>query len=175
MAGDRNPESAINAIISELGDNLAGYMTTIDGEWSDTITLEDIADYYRGPLRSYPRYPAAVVVAVNTEHPATWRSYRMQRTVLMIEVIIRSRENLSYQSRDIGPSEVANIKIKRTCDSILRTIQANDQLTRSGVDYVDIINVTDIEYSETIGIPGNADLFEKRGVISLEALADPLT
>lgn len=190
MAGSVNPEHCINAFISiasQASGGLADEISTINTEWGDNITIHAPTDYYRGPLRSVPLQedkPIIFVEADISEFPDRYRGenqqgsavrggYNIQYHTIQVGVLIRGRERLSYQSRTIEPTEVLNIRIYRTMDAVQTLIEANKDLTFSGTKNCDRVQVENIAYPYIQGVPGNSELFEKRGLLTMLTMISP--
>lgn len=178
MAKSENPEHAINAIISLMGDNIASYMSTIDTEWGDSITLQTPSDYYRAPLRQYPHQPPKPIVVVEadeTGQPDRYRvdAARIQGHSLQVGVIIRSSEQQSYQGRTLHTPEVLNIRMSRTLQAIQRLLQDNDKLIVSGAKNADKLLIRRVNYPFVRGVPKQANLFEKMGWLDVFVYISP--
>jgi len=175
MSGSESPEAAINAIISELGTNLATYMAAIDTIWSDAITLETPALYLRAPYRKYSQYPVVIVEADITQIPPAFRTDHdtqnfFQNHSIQVGVILRSREQVSYQGVTLQPTEVVTIRMERTLHAIQNCLQANPTLTISGTKNCDRLFVLAIPYPFVETVPDQSELFEKKGFINLRVM-----
>lgn len=184
MAGSQNPENAINAIISLMNSSLATEMAVIDALWygNDTISLETPAEYLRGPKRAYPDYPVIIVEADDSNIPNRYRGenvqavqfgYNIQFHSLQVGVIIRSREQVTYQSTTLQPSEVVNIRMARTMHAIQNLLEKNDKLLVSSTQNCDKMHVERIRYPFVAGVPNQSDLFEKQGTMDLLVMISP--
>ena len=69
MAGNINPEEAIGAIVTIFTNELGAALDVVDAAYADTITLEDIKDYYEQFSIEYDAYPAVVLVCDESVKP----------------------------------------------------------------------------------------------------------
>lgn len=60
-------EGAVDALKTYLSDNLATEVTTINNEYDDGITIEDMKAWYVAMMPAIPLYPAGIVLGKSGE------------------------------------------------------------------------------------------------------------
>lgn len=166
----RQPEEAVNALITRLTNNLPAMLDTLDGEYNDNLTpMDDIVRWYRAPQRKYPKHPVQVVAAAETEQPGRYRHYGMRNHVVWVETAVRSRSRLTYQSVEIFPSEIAAILSQRYAEGVIRVLEADPFLNET----VGYAKSMEVQFSEVLGDPDDAEAMEKRSRVLIEITHTP--
>jgi len=163
MAGTRSPEDVVNALVTLLTANLATKLTAIDTEMSDSITLVDIASYYKAPLERYDKYPACVVDCFDSIVPDELRTDLVHIHSVNIMVILVGNEAVD----SLLPQEVMGKRLYRTIRGMEEVIADFPRLTVSSVDQCDQIIVSSRDYSDTI-TDGTA--FRRDGLIETQVM-----
>lgn len=146
MAGDQNPEIAVEAIITILTASLPAQLDAIDTAMNDGITLDDIAHFYRAPLWAYDTLPACVVMAQRTVYPDLFRPDVIRQHVLELQVYLECHEASSTKL----PQEILTARLERTMKGIHTVILANPTLDVSGTSKADHTLIQGVEYSNLV-------------------------
>lgn len=163
MAGTRSPEDAINAIVTLLTANLSAKLTAIDTEMDDSITLVDIAAYYKAPLERYDKFPACIVDCFDSVVSDELRSDLVHLHSVNIMVILVGNEAVD----SLLPQEILGKRLYRTVRGIEEVLSDFPRLTVSSVDQCDQLIVTAKDYSDT-ATDGNA--FRRDGLIEAQVM-----
>ena len=150
MAGDQNPEVAIDAVISILAAGLPAALDAIDTAMADGITLRDLVRYYRAPLQDYDALPSCVVMCASTDYPDFYRREAVREHQLQLQVYEESHD----ATATLMPQEVLAARLSRTMKAIDTVLAANPTLTVSSVQKADHSLVTGVQYSNFVDREG---------------------
>jgi hypothetical protein len=146
MAGDQNPEIAVEAVISILTASLPAALDAIDTAMADTITLRDLARYYRAPLQDYDALPCAVVMCSSTDYLDPLRREAVRAHELQLQVYEECHEATTTKM----PQEVLAARLERTMKGIDTVLAANPTLTVASVEKADHCMITGVQYSNFV-------------------------
>jgi len=163
MAGDINPEGAIDAIKTILTSDMAAKITALDTEYSASgnEALDAIDKIWIAPQMRYQEVPAVVIVALSSRRREDLGSEDIYQHDIALELILRS----SSKTSTLKSAELLTIKLQRTLRAITEVLEAKRKLTVSAVEKCDHLRFRDTELSELVE---DDNIFEKRGQMTFE-------
>ena len=139
----------VEAIQTVLSANLATKFDTLDTEYADNITLNDIAHYYRALMARYDDYPTIVIFTDGNEPDEQGGSFYLRHQVIEIRVLEISNEAVD----SLLPPEVMIKRLERMCRGINEVLMENrGSLSISNVDDVGITAIVGPEFLDFVQV-----------------------
>ena len=107
-------------------------------EYADSITLRDIAHYYRALMARYDDFPSLILFTDDNEPDQQGGSFYLRTQVIEIRLMEISNEAVD----SLLPPEVMMKRLERMCRGIIEVLMENrGSLTISNVDDVGIVAI----------------------------------
>ena len=164
MAGTLNAFDAAVSIKTIMGTDLPTKLDALDTAYNDSITLDDIAQWYLAPLARYDALPCGIIIPSGTQKPDEYRGEVVVFHLIDIHIVHHGNTKTAAYL----PQELTSIKLARTCRGIQEVLEANETLTISSTDNADHLLVQGVDFSDTFT---DGENFRRDALMSVQIIA----